>query len=103
MEGLGLSKKQVFRLIKYFEEKEIIKRIPSSRTVVEFVNPILEKHFKEKIKLTNNLASFEENGINSDDWKKIPVHSETYEELKKIKERKGITWDDLMRSLLHGT
>jgi len=42
IQGLDLSRRQVFDLISFFEKAGIVKRVVSSRTAVEFVNPLLE-------------------------------------------------------------
>lgn len=101
MQGLDLSRRQIFDLISFFEKAGIIKRVVSSRTAVEFINPLLEGHFKKKIRVIDYLVSpTSEKKETAEKRKDIKIPVDLYEKLKDTKEKKGLTWAQFLAQLL---
>jgi len=102
MQGLGLSRRQVFDNISFFEKAGIIRRVVSSRTNISFINPLLEKHIKEKIRLIDNLCNVTEKktGNSVDMRKAIKVKASLWMLLKQEKDARGLSWDAFLEELL---
>ncbi len=57
---IGITERGVRKIIRYFEDKGILKRVRTyGNSFIEFENPLVEKVMSEKIELMSNLAPFE--------------------------------------------
>ncbi|MCK4734263.1 MAG: hypothetical protein KAT65_17550, partial [Methanophagales archaeon] len=93
-EFLGVGRRQVYNIIKFFEEKRVVRQWRSTRTFVHFYNPIVEKEFKDRVKLTDAICPIPEKETPAVERRKnIKLCEGAYNGLKEIKPP-NVTWDD---------